>query len=486
MLKAMPERSSGCATIIHLALFALGWIPLLGAQEASTSTPEANAQAKEGPVVLLAIEGPIGPATSDFITRSTEQAQEIGAAMIIIEMDTPGGLDTSMREIIQSILGSPVPVVTFVSPQGARAASAGTYILYASHIAAMAPATNIGAATPVAIGGPTPMTPDTKPPDDAQDPLPTTNDDDLEDPPAEDVNPNTTLERKAINDAVAYIRSLAEQRGRNAEWAEAAVRSAESLSAQAALESNVIDLIANDLADLLKQLDGWEVELNGSVATINTAGLPIERFEPDWRTRLLEVISNPTLAYLLMLVGIYGLILEGYNPGGLLPGVVGAISLLLALFAFQVLPINYAGLALILLGIILIIGEFLMPSFGALGIGGIAAFVFGSVILVDTDIPGFGISVPLIFAISLTAALALMGIIWFAMKSRARPVVSGIEEMTGAPGRALESFDQEGQIWVHGERWLARSSEPIAKNQNLRVIKIEGLLLYVEPSDNIN
>ena len=486
MLKAMFGRPSGRTVIVSLVLLAMGWTPWSGAQEVSSSNPEENAQINEGPVVLLTIEGPIGPATSDFITRSAEQAQEVGAAMIVIEMDTPGGLDTSMREIIQSILGSPIPVITFVSPQGARAASAGTYILYASHIAAMAPATNLGAATPVAIGGPTPMTPDANPADETQDPSSTINDEDSEGPSAEDVSPGTTLERKAINDAVAYIRSLAEQRGRNAEWAEAAVRSAESLSAQAALENNVIDLIADDLTDLLRQLDGWEVDLNGSVVTINTARLPIQRFEPDWRTRVLEVISNPTLAYLLMLVGIYGLILEGYNPGGLLPGVVGAISLLLALFAFQVLPINYAGLALILLGIILMIGEFLMPSFGALGIGGVAAFVFGSVILVDTDVPGFGVSVPLIFAISLTAALALMGIIWFAMKSRARPVVSGAEEMAGASGRALEGFDQEGQIWVHGERWLARASEPIAKDQNLRVIKVEGLLLYVEPSDVTN
>jgi membrane-bound serine protease (ClpP class) len=482
MLKAM----FGCTATVSLALLAMGWAPWLGAQEVSSSNPEENAQINEGPAVLLTIEGPIGPATSDFVTRSAEQAQEIGAAMIVIEIDTPGGLDTSMREIIQSILGSPIPVVTFVSPQGARAASAGTYILYASHIAVMAPATNLGAATPVAIGGPTPMTPDASPTDETQDPSSATNGENSEVPSAENVSPNTTLERKAINDAVAYIRSLAEQRGRNAEWAEAAVRSAESLSAQAALENNVIDLIADDLTDLLQQLDGWEVDLNGSVVTINTTGLPIQRFEPDWRTRVLEVISNPTLAYLLMLVGIYGLILEGYNPGGLLPGVVGAISLLLDLFAFQVLPINYAGLALILLGIILMIGEFLMPSFGVLGIGGVAAFVFGSVILVDTDVLGFGVSVPLIFAISFTAALALMGIIWFAMKSRARSVVSGIEEMAGTSGRALESFDREGQIWVHGERWLARASEPIARDQNLRVIKVEGLLLYVEPSDVTN
>ncbi len=478
------STSLRCA--ISVAALTMGWTLWLAAQEEPVGESQASATVDQGGVVLLAIDGPIGPATSDFISRSIERAAEISAALIVLEMDTPGGLDTSMRDIIQSILGSPIPVATFVSPQGARAASAGTYILYASHIAAMAPATNLGAATPVAIGGPTPATP-TDPPDETGEPPPGGEQEEASEmPPADLPDPATTLERKAINDAVAYIRSLAEQRGRNADWAEAAVRSAESLSAQAAFENNVIDLIANDLADLLRQLDGWEVDLNGTTTSITTAGLLIERFEPDWRTRVLEVISNPTLAYLLMLIGIYGLIFEGYNPGAIVPGVVGAISLVLALFAFQVLPINYAGLALIILGIILMIGEFIVPSFGALGIGGVAAFVFGSVILVDTDVLGFGVSVPLIFAISFTAALALMGIIWFAMKSRARSVVSGIEEMAGTSGRALESFDREGQIWVHGERWLARASEPIARDQNLRVIKVEGLLLYVEPSDVTN
>ncbi len=414
---------------------------------------------------------------------------------MVIEMDTPGGLDTAMRDIIQSILGSSVPVATYVWPQGARAASAGTYILYASHIAAMAPATNLGAATPVSIGGVAPAAPGGETPaeeedeedaesedSDEADTEETADEADEEDAPAIPA-PSTASERKAINDAVAYIRSLAELRGRNADWAEEAVRAAESLSAQDALEMNVIDLVANNRAHLLQQLDGWDVEVNGNEVQLNTAGLTAVLFEPDWRTRLLEVISNPTVAYLLMLIGIYGLIFEGYNPGAIVPGVVGAISLLLALFAFQVLPVNYAGLALILLGVILMVAEFLVPSFGALGMGGIASFVFGSVILIDADVPGFGVSIPLIFSIALTGALTLLGIVWFAMKSRDRPVVSGIEEMVGAGGEALQDFTTRGQVWVHNERWSARTETPIRKGQPIRVMKIDGLTLYVEPDD---
>lgn len=471
------------------AVLALGCSVWLNAQEdAADEAPSSNV----GIIKLIALRGAIGPATADFLARGIATAEDSGATLVVIEMDTPGGLDSSMRDIIQAILNSSVPVATFVSPQGARAASAGTYILYASHIAAMAPATNLGAATPVSIGGSGGAPAAPSPLDDAQEDSddeetedePATDGDDADDGDAAPSPPElaTAMERKSVNDAVAYIRSLAELRGRNADWAEQAVRLAESLSSQQALEENVIDLVADDLADLLRQLDGWEVEVGGQDVTLATTGLLFERIEPDWRTQFLEVISDPTVAYMLMLLGIYGLIFEGYNPGAIVPGVVGAIAMLLALFSFQILPVNYAGLALILLGVILMFSEFLVPSFGVLGMGGIAAFVFGSVILIDPDVPGFGVSTPLIFSIALAGSLALLGIIWFAMQSRLRPVVSGVEEMTGEMAEALEDFEHEGQVWVHSERWTARSKNQVKKGQRLSVTMVDGLVLHVEPA----
>jgi len=260
------------------------------------------------------------------------------------------------------------------------------------------------------------------------------------------------------------------------------VRAAESLSARQALDANVIDVVADDLADLLEQIDGREVQTRGGAVTLETAGLVFDRVEPDWRTRLLAVISNPTVAYMLMLLGIYGLIFEGYNPGAIVPGVVGAIALLLALFAFQVLPINYAGLALIALGIVLMIAEFLAPSFGALGIGGVVAFVFGSLILIDTDVPGFEVATSAIAGIAFAGSLAMMATIWLAVRARERRVVSGIEELAGMPAEALEDFEGEGHVWVHGERWRARAATPVSKGQTLTVTGVDGLLLYVAPA----
>ncbi len=485
--------ASSVRRVALTAVLALGCSMWLSAQEELQDDGESEQTTPTGnrKVTLVAINGAIGPATADFLTRGIAGAEDSNAVLVVVEMDTPGGLDSSMRDIIQAILNSSVPVVTFVSPQGARAASAGTYILYASHIAAMSPATNLGAATPVAIGAPggAPTAPAPTEDDPEESAEADSGDqeavDEEEDEAAEPSLPElaTAMERKAVNDAVAYIRSLAELRGRNADWAEQAVRLAESLSADQALEENVIDLVADDLADLLEQLDGWELEINGRDITLETAGLLIERVEPDWRTQFLEVISNPTVAYMLMLLGIYGLIFEGYNPGAIVPGVVGAIAMLLALFSFQILPVNYAGLALILLGIVLMFSEFLVPSFGALGMGGIAAFVFGSVILIDSDVPGFGVSMPLIFSIALAGALTLLGIVWFAMKSRVRPVVSGLEEMAGEKAEALEGFDHEGQVWAHGERWQAQSASPVAKGQLLSVTTVDGLVLHVEPAD---
>ena len=429
---------------------------------------------------VIDAEGPIGPATRDFITRSIEEAARRDAALLVIRMDTPGGLDASTRDIIKAILNSQVPVATWVAPEGARAASAGTYILYASHVAAMSPATNVGAATPVSMMGapnrPGGQSPPGTSPGDEEDKVPE------QEAPATDAATDA-MTRKAINDSVAYIRSLAELRGRNANWAEQAVREAESITSEEALEAGVIDMIAGSLDELLAQADGLAVDLNGREHVLETTGLLLERLEPDWRNELLAVITSPTIAYLLLLIGIYGLVLEGYNPGALVPGVVGAICLLMALYGLQMLPVNYAGLGLILLGVILMIAEVMVPSFGALGIGGIIAMVIGSIILIDTDAPGFTVSRSLIGAVAAAGALGLMAIIWFAVKARQRPVVSGREELVGARGSALGGFEISGEVFVHSERWAAESEAPVREGQEVEVTAIDGLTLKVRPLD---
>ena len=348
---------------------------------------------KNHTVIELTIEGVIGPATDDYVQRALDTASKQQAELVVILMDTPGGLDTAMRRIIKNIISSPIPVAVYVSPSGARAASAGTYILYASHIAAMAPGTNLGAATPVQFGGISPPSPKEKPKAD-------------EDKPKVESN-SDAMKRKVINDAAAYIRGLAEMRGRNQEWAEKAVREAASLPASEALNLKVIDIIAPDMGSLLEQANGRQVEVQGHKRTIDTAGLTVIQLKPDWRSRLLGVITNPNVAYILMLIGIYGLIFEFSNPGAILPGTIGAISLLLALYSFQLLPINYAGMALILLGISLMIAEAFQPSFGILGIGGVISFVMGSIILMDTEAPGFGIDLSIIITFALISVLCL-------------------------------------------------------------------------------
>lgn len=454
-------RKSLPSTISFLLLLCFGLcvnISLLGNEKSS--------------IIQLTIEDVIGPATDDYIERALDTAADEQVALVVIRMDTPGGLDTAMRGIIKNITNSPIPIATIVAPSGARAASAGTYILYASHIAAMAPGTNLGAATPVQIGGmPSPAKDDK---DKA----------DKEQPAQPDISDAKT--NKAINDAVAYIRGLAELHGRNQDWAEKAVREAASLQASEALKLNVIDIIADSVPDLLKKLDGREVVVLGEKRILHTAGLPVEQLEPDWRSRLLSVITNPNIAYILMLIGIYGLIFEFSNPGAIVPGTIGAICLLLALYSFQLLPINYAGVALILLGVALMVGEAFQPSFGMLGIGGTIAFVIGSIILMDTDMPGFGIDISVIVTFAAISVLIFIFVIGMAIKARRRPVVSGMEELIGGLAIVDNDFDHYGTVTIHSEHWSATTDQPLKKHQSVKVIGIKGLTLQVTPSEEQN
>jgi membrane-bound serine protease (ClpP class) len=444
------------------------WMAILSAAIACVATPASleKPATQTQPALLLEVRDAIGPATSDFFVRALDKASTRKSPLVIVQMDTPGGLDSAMRDMIKAILASPVPVAIYVFPSGARAASAGTYLLYASHIAAMAPATNLGAATPVQIGAPSTPSPADKKKDKDDEP---------------ESAPGTAMERKAINDAVAYIRGLAELRGRNADWAESAVRTAASLQASAALEQKVIDVIANDLPDLLRKIDGRTVKVSTGELKLATANLLIERVETDWRTQLLAVLTNPNVAYLLMLIGVYGLLLEGYNPGAVLPGVVGAICLLLALYAFQVLSVNYAGLGLMLLGIALIVAEAFAPSFGALGLGGIIAFVIGSIILLDTDVPGFEIARSLIGGIAATGAIVALFIATYFARARKRPVITGVDQLLHEPAIAIDDFERAGRVRIRGEIWNAIASSPVKIGQRLRVTRVDGLTLQVEP-----
>lgn len=464
------------AALIGLALVV---IAAVAAAESSgvASAPQA---APQGVASVLEINGPIGPATSRYVERGIAAAAANGSRLVILQLDTPGGLDSAMRDIIRAILASPVPVASYVAPSGARAASAGTYILYASQIAAMAPATNLGAATPVSIGGEGEAAPAPLPlPGAAQkrdtEPSPPTGGESNSAPPG------SAMQHKVVNDAVAYIRGLAELRGRNVEWAEQAVRGAASLSASAALEHKVIDLIARDIPDLLTRIDGREVQVAGNTVKLATRDLNIVHTRPDWRTQLLAVITNPTVAYGLMLIGIWGLLLEGYNPGVVLPGVVGSICLIIALFAFQILSVNYAGLALVAVGVGMIIAEFFFPTYGSLGIGGLIAFVVGSLILFDSDVPGMGVGRPLIAAFATVGALAIAVIVFLATRSMRRPVTTGAQGMIGASAEVVGDFPGRGRVRFGGELWSARSPVPLRPGDTARIVRVEGLTLWVEP-----
>lgn len=434
---------------------------------------------------ILDIQDAIGPATADYVTRGIEEANQAGIALIILRIDTPGGLDKSMRQIVQAIIASPIPIVSYVNPSGARAASAGTYILYASHVAAMSPGTNLGAATPVQMSSIASFNPldlgglaSQEEKEDKE--MAGENQEKTEDKEVNDV-PENPMKNKMINDAEAYLRSLAQMHGRNVEWATKAVRKSASLSAEEALEKNVIDLIASDIDDLLQQIKGRKVNLQGEETPLPMQTLIPKKIEPDWRTEFLLIITNPNIAYILMLLGIYGLIFEFANPGSVVPGVVGGICLLLALFSLQLLPVNYAGVALILLGIAFISAEAFIPSFGILGIGGIISLAIGSIMLIDTDLPQFSISYSLIITLSIVTALFILLILQGLFKIHWQKVVSGQEGLIGAEGECIAQEGNHLKVYVQSEIWNATSSEPIAVGEAVKVLEVKGLKLKVAP-----
>lgn len=465
-------------TLLLLSSLAL---PANVAAQAASASPR---------VIALRVDGIISPASSDFLIRGLSKAADEKASLVVIELDTPGGLDTSMRVIIKHILSSPVPVATYVSPSGARAASAGTFILYASHIAAMAPASNLGAASPVSIGvpggEPSPEASD-KPSSDKQ--------------PADSSKPlgrvspiprsSDTMTNKVTNDAAAYIRSLAQLRGRNIEFAEKAVLDASSMSAQEALDAHVIDLVANNLDDLLAKVDGRKITLDsGTQVSLQTANATVERVVPDWRSEILGVIANPQVAVVLMMIGIYGLFFELTSPGMALPGIAGLICLLLGLYAFQMLPVNWAGVALIALGAILMMAEVFMPSFGVIGVGGLVSFILGGLFLMDTNVPGFDISIPFLIGTAVVSFALLLVVGALAARAHKHRVVTGREEMLGLEGVVTSvgkgsgtAGANPGPIYadVRGESWKVKSNATLSSGDSVRVVAIDGLTLQVEP-----
>ena len=411
--------------------------------------------ATPAPVIAMHLTGVIGPATAEYVERGLALASREHAQLVVLTLDTPGGLDTSMRRIVQGILAAATPVVTYVAPSGARAASAGTFILYASHVAAMAPGTNVGAASPVSIG----FTPS-----------PASDGDDRK-AKSPDVH-----ERKAMQDAAAYIRSLAQLRGRNADWAEKAVTEASSLSASEAKAQNVVELIASDETALLHELDGRKVAVAGGELVLQLAGAPTIAFDPDWHFRALAIIADPTVAMILMLLGVYGLIFEFGHPGFVFPGVFGAVSLLLGLYALHLLPVNYAGLALMAIGIAFMVAEVFVPAFGSLGLGGIVAFVIGALMLIDTDVPAFGIPRSLIVILALVTLAFVLVVVRMAVRARRAPIVSGVASLIGADGEMVEDATGLGWATIRGETWQVATDARLVRGQKIRVVGVDGVM----------
>ena len=444
--------------------------------------------AQAASVWVVELEGAISPASSDYFIRTLERASDEGVELVVMRLDTPGGLDKSMRDMVKAILASTVPVATYVAPNGSRAASAGTYLMYASHIAAMAPATNIGSSTPVSIGGgggspfpsptptPSPMpTPGSAP--EAETPNDASEDEADDRPPHE---PADAMGRKVVNDAAAYLRSLAELRGRNVEWAEETVRSGANLAANEALEQGVIDLVAEDLGDLLAAINGRTVTIAGVDRTLDTANAEVQTIEPDWRYELLGIITDPNVAYILLMIGIYALILEFYNPGIGVGAVTGVICLLLGAFALQMLPINYAGLALIAVGVAMLAVEAFTPSFGIVGTGGVIAFVIGSIILMDTDLPGYKVSYPIIAAFTAVSVGVVAFGLGAALKMRRARVATGVESMVGARARVMEDFTASGRVHAFGEVWNARGEGEFHEGEDVEISAVDGVIVQVK------
>lgn len=452
-----------------------------------TPSPKATAQDATAPRVrVITLEGAIGPAYAEYLADEIEQAPERGVSLLVVAMNTPGGLVTSMREIVQDILGASVPVAVFVSPQGAHAASAGTYILYASHIAAMAPGTTVGAATPIEMGGgglpgppEHPGAPGEKKPSDQS---PQGKDDKGGETAEERQAPPGAADLKAVNDLVALIKGLAELRGRNVEWAERAVRQAETLTAREALDKTVIDVVANDIPDLLSKIDGRTVKLGATEHTIKTKGAAIEYGEIGWTTRLLMIITDPNVAFLLMTLGMWGLILEMSHPGAVFPGLFGAICLILGLYALSVLPVSVSGAALLVLGIALMVAEVFTPGFGAFGVGGLIAFALGALFLFDTKVPEFRVAWPVVATVTAATGTFLLLVMGYALGIQRRPVVSGRESLIGQKALVIEWQGTRGFVHVEGERWQAHAKEPLEPGAEVYVQGIEGLDLRVGPA----